>query len=122
MALEAYASQKPGKIQTDVLSNARLSCYKVISHLPLYINYVEICDSTEFVLISTGKFFMPRRRVIHSMPVWRKNQARNPLKLPTWGFCTLWNARNLGRNLLSNAGLLGLVFFSNLKNFMGSFG
>lgn len=29
MAMEAYA-QNPGKIQTDVLSQARLDCYKVI--------------------------------------------------------------------------------------------
>lgn len=39
--MEAYA-QNPGKIQTDVLSQARLDCYKVI--LTLYLGFLHVRD------------------------------------------------------------------------------
>ena len=37
MALENYASTNPDKVHTDVLSEARQACHKVIFFIPIFM-------------------------------------------------------------------------------------
>lgn len=118
MALGSYQSQVSDKVHTDVLSEARNSCYKVrfLQHpfLQILSHCLQTKEYDDFVTI------LNRQETLFT-PVWRRNRPKSPPKLPPSVFSTPSNARNLGRILRSCAaphGYENRLFRSNCLNWL----
>lgn len=104
MALEKYASTNPNTIHTDVLSEARQACYKVIFFIPIFILF-----SNLNLNLYSDQSIIPSRHVMLSTHVWKRNRTRNPRKSRQWVSSTRSNARNQGLNMWASVDPLGSV-------------
>lgn len=115
MSFETYKHRNPDEIHTDVLFEARTSCYKVLcfwvhkkKFFPYFYSFIFHCPFLKlFSLTNLQLDTFLLRLEMPSMLVWRKNRTRNQLKLRLWDSCIHQTAKLRGLSMLSHAELHG---------------